>query len=57
MEYAGCRPQVNQLAAFASALDDRLCALNADYKQYRVSDYALRGPNVEAVAPVASPLG
>jgi GH3 auxin-responsive promoter len=40
-----------QLAAFASALDTRLCALNADYKQYRADDYGLQGPMVEAVAP------
>ena len=51
VEYTGCRPQESQLTAFASALDDRLCALNADYKQYRAGDYALQGPNVEAVAP------
>jgi hypothetical protein len=36
---------------FAGALDDHLCASNADYKQYRAGDYALQGPNVEAVAP------
>jgi hypothetical protein len=51
VEYAGCRPQASQLAVFAGALDDHLCALNADYKQYRAGDYALQGPNVEAVAP------
>jgi len=51
VECAGCRPQASQLAAFASALDARLCALNADYKQYRAGDYGLQGPTVEAVAP------
>lgn len=51
VEYAGCRPQASQLAAFTSALDTRLCALNADYKQYRAGDYGLQGPTVEAVVP------
>ena len=51
MEYACCRPQASQIAAFASALNARLCALNADYKQYRAGDYGLQGPTVEAVAP------
>ena len=51
VEYAGCRPQRSQLAAFASALDARLCTLNADYKQYRAGDYGLQAPTVEAVTP------
>jgi hypothetical protein len=51
VEYAGSRPETCQLAAFASALDDRLCALNADYSQYRAGDYGLQAPTVEAVAP------
>lgn len=51
VEYTGCRPQASQLTAFASALDARLCALNADYKDYRTGDYGLQVPTVEAVAP------
>ena len=51
MEYAGRHPQASQLAAFAVALDARLCALNADYKQYRAGDYGLQVPTIEAVAP------
>ena len=51
VEYAGRPPQASQLAAFAVALDARLCALNADYKQYRAGDYGLQAPTIEAVAP------
>jgi hypothetical protein len=51
VEYAGHPPQASQLAAFAVALDARLCALNADYKQYRAGDYGLQVPTIEAVAP------
>jgi hypothetical protein len=51
VEFAGGAPHASQLAAFAGALDARLCALNADYKQYRAGDYGLQAPNIEAVAP------
>jgi hypothetical protein len=50
VEFAGSPPQANQLAAFASALDDRLCALNADYRDHRAGDYGLQAPIVEVLA-------
>jgi hypothetical protein len=51
VEFAGGPQQANRLATFASALDARLCALNADYKAHRAGDYGLRAPTVVAVAP------
>jgi GH3 auxin-responsive promoter len=51
VEFIGDPPDAHRLAAFARALDDRLCGLNSDYKQHRVRDYGLRAPVVEAVAP------
>jgi GH3 auxin-responsive promoter len=42
---------VSPTRSFRQRLDTRLCALNADYKQYRAGDYGLQGPMVEAVAP------
>jgi hypothetical protein len=51
VEFAGAAPQASQLAAFAKALDARLCALNADYRHYRAGDYGLQAPTIEVVAP------
>jgi hypothetical protein len=51
VEFAGQPPPAEQRAVFASALDARLCALNADYKQERAGDYGLQAPIVEVVAP------
>lgn len=51
VEFAGGPPGAERVAAFRDALDDRLCALNADYKDHRAGDFGLGLPHVEAVAP------
>jgi hypothetical protein len=51
VEFAGGPPQANQMATFASALNGRLCALNADYREHRAGDYGLQAPIIEVVAP------
>jgi hypothetical protein len=36
---------------FRRRLDERLCALNADYSVRRAKDFGLRAPSVAAVRP------
>jgi hypothetical protein len=51
VEFDDETPGAKRLSAFRDALDRHLCALNADYGEHRASDYGLRAPEVEAVAP------
>jgi len=45
------RPAPDQIAAFATTLDNRLGELNVDYQQLRKGDYALRAPRIDVIAP------
>ncbi len=51
VEFARQIPAADRLSVFASELDARLGALNADYREHRAGDYGLSAPVVEAVAP------
>ena len=49
VEFAEGPPEPKLIGMFRDALDDHLCALNADYKAHRAGGYGLRPPDVNAV--------
>lgn len=51
VEFAEGVPEAPRLAAFATAVDDRLSALNQDYKDHRAAGFGMDPPRVQPVAP------
>jgi hypothetical protein len=42
-------PADDRLARFRAAIDDRLSALNDDYRTHRAGDFGMQAPTVQAV--------
>jgi hypothetical protein len=53
VEFGEPLPDPRRLELFAHALDDRLSALNDDYRVHRAGDFGLDAPEVRAVKPGA----
>lgn len=47
-------PPIDDLAAFARAFDEELCAQNRVYREHRQKDVAILGPRVHLLAPGAT---
>lgn len=51
VEFAGGKPAARRMTRFRQVLDERLQALNADYRAHRKGRYGLRVPRVTCAAP------
>lgn len=51
VEFADAVPDATRLSAFAAAIDARLSALNADYRDHRAGGFGMAAPVVEPAPP------